>query len=123
MTNIELETLASSLKIPYFRGVFMRNQLPKRIRKNESGIINLDHSSGLGTHWTAYVKRGNCIVYFDSYGNLRPPPEAVVYFMSNNDVDQIFYNRDPVQKFNAYNCGQLCLKFLYKTSFLLVQLD
>lgn len=43
-------------QLPNFRGIFMRDDLPLKIRKNECGIVNLDISSGPGTHWTAYVK-------------------------------------------------------------------
>ena len=42
-----------SINIPYFRGVFMLNSLPKRAKKIECGIINLDVSTGPGTHCVA----------------------------------------------------------------------
>ena len=43
-TNIQLEELARRMRIPFFRGVFMRNNLPiSGIRHNESGIVNLDN--------------------------------------------------------------------------------
>ena len=41
------------LNIPNFRGVFMRDNLPKSPYKNECGVINLDITSGSGTHWVA----------------------------------------------------------------------
>lgn len=91
----------------------MRDTLPKKMKKQECGIINLDKSSGSGTHWTAFSRKDNKIQYFDSYGNLKPPKELIRYFKSNGQTD-IFYNYDQKQKFNSYNCGQLCLKFLYK---------
>ena len=78
----------------------------------ESGIVNLDVESGPGTHWTAYSKNNKNVTYFDSFGNLPPPNELVEYFRSNGNV-MIKYNYDSVQKFNSYQCGQYCLKFLY----------
>jgi hypothetical protein len=36
------------LKIPHFRGVFCRNELPHKANVNERGIINLDDSRGDG---------------------------------------------------------------------------
>lgn len=36
--------------IPYFRGEFMRDSLPKNKYKNERGIINLVSSAGGETH-------------------------------------------------------------------------
>lgn len=111
LTNVDLEQYARTLKIPNFRGVFMRNQLPRRIHIKERGIINLDSDNGSGTHWVAYKKNGTHIVYFDSYGNLSPPLEMISYFNSNENC-YIQYNYDIFQKFNTVNCGQLCLYFL-----------
>ena len=70
-TNVQLEELARRMHIPFFRGVFMRNNLPiSGIRRNENGIVNLDNFEGSGTHWVAYAKRGDRVAYFDSFGNL-----------------------------------------------------
>ena len=53
LTNFELEEAAQELNISNFRGVFLRNTLPKRPKKNECGILNLDDTSGNGTHWVS----------------------------------------------------------------------
>lgn len=111
LTNIDIERFAKALKIPNFRGVFMRNTLPKTIRQFERGVVNLDNRSGSGTHWVAYKKIKNKVIYFDSYGNLQPPLELLIYFNSSTPVT-IIYNREIFQTFNSVNCGQLCLKFL-----------
>ncbi|GLH12968.1 PRO [Gryllus bimaculatus] len=43
------------LKIPHFRGVFMRDELPRKPRaERECGDVNLDDVSGDGTHFVAY---------------------------------------------------------------------
>ena len=34
----------------------MRDNLPKNIKAGESIVINLDNSSGNGTHWTALYR-------------------------------------------------------------------
>lgn len=86
----------------------MRTDLPEKIRKNESGIINMDDKDGFGTHWVAYVKRNKNIVYFDSFGNLRPPLEVIRYFADNT----VMYNHERYQRDFTSNCGQLCLDFL-----------
>ncbi|XP_071649168.1 uncharacterized protein [Temnothorax longispinosus] len=108
-TNVQLQQLAKRMRIPYFRGIFMRDSLPiGGIRRNESGIVNLDNTEGLGTHWVAYAKRGDRAIYFDSFGNLRPPRELTQY-LENNVIE---YNRIPYQRYDQSNCGQLCLRFL-----------
>lgn len=90
----------------------MRNNLPRKIRMRESGIINLDGTTGVGSHWVAYKKNGCNVIYFDSYGNLRPPKEVEKYFLSDGGRNVIHYNYFRYQKDKETNCGQLCLKFL-----------
>lgn len=89
----------------------MRDNLPKKVKKNESGIINLDSINGPGTHWVAYKKTSEKAIYFDSFGNLQPPTEVINYFNSNGFCT-ILYNYNIYQSFNTVNCGHLCLQFL-----------
>ena len=79
LTNFELIEAAKKLNINNFRGVFLRDELPKKPRANECGILNLDDSSGRGTHWTCWIKRAKDKIYFDSYG-----------FASSYRTDKIF---------------------------------
>lgn len=85
----------------------MRDALPVKPRRNESGIVNLDDSRGSGTHWVAYAKRGDSTAYFDGFGNLRPPTELTRYLGSD-----ITYNHHSYQTYDRSICGQLCLRFL-----------
>ncbi len=100
------------VNIHHFRGIFMRDNLPNRQRplKNECAIINLDTTSGPGTHWTAYYKKDKDVYYFDSYGNLPPPIELIMYLGSDCNI---YYNYKTYQRYGTVICGQLCLKFLY----------
>ena len=70
---------------------------------NECGILNLDSSSGDGTHWVMWFKRGKEKFYFDSYG-VQPPSELIAYLKS-----PIFYNSERVQRNGEMFCGHLCL--------------
>lgn len=109
MTDIDLIKYANILKIPNFRGVFMRNDLPKSgPKKYESSIINLDDKDGPGTHWVAYKKKNNEVIYFDSFGDLGPPEELKKYL----GVGSIKYNYKNYQEYDTVICGHLCLKFL-----------
>lgn len=111
LTDNDIKKYAKN--IPHFRGVFMRDLLPKKINKYECGIVNLDSSNGLGTHWVAYYKNNKYKEYFDSFGNLQPPLEIIKYIGSN-----IHYNHHQHQKYNSFNCGHLCLKFLYEKNWI-----
>ena len=42
LSNFELEDVAKKLKIPYFRGDFLLDTLPKKTNKKECGITNFD---------------------------------------------------------------------------------
>lgn len=99
---------ARQLEIPYFRGVFMRDKLPKKVSKKESGIINLDSYRGSGTHWVAYMKINDNVYYYDSFG-VYPPQELIDYF---GEKCTIYANYEQDQQFREVICGHLCLVFL-----------
>lgn len=110
MTNYDIIEHAKKY-LNEFRGVFMRDSLPRLCKSVECGVINLDSFKNNGTHWCAYYKcKKNCM-YFDSFGNLPPPIELVHYLGSSC---RIVYNYDRYQDFNTIICGQLCLLFLYE---------
>ena len=50
LSNLEIIDAAKKLSLCVFRGVFFRDTLPKKTKLNECGILNLDSSSGDGTH-------------------------------------------------------------------------
>ena len=89
----------------------MRDDLPKNgSNKKETAIINLDDKDSDGSHWVCFKKINNRINYFDSFGNLKPPKELVQYFGRGS---KIYYNHDRFQQYNTFECGHLCLNFLY----------
>jgi hypothetical protein len=58
LTDVQIIDVINLLKIPHFRGVFCRDELPHKVNTNECGIINLDESRGMGTHSCCWFKRG-----------------------------------------------------------------
>lgn len=106
-SNFQLLKLCRNVK--NFRGVFMRNSLPRFPLWKECAIVNLDDRNGFGTHWVAYKKVGNSVSYFNSFGNLSPPEELISYFGKNVRVS---YNKKRYQSYRSKKCGQLCVKFL-----------
>ncbi len=110
LSNFDLQEAVNKLKIPQFKGVFVRDNLPKKANKQECGILNLDDSLGNGTHWVAWKKRGNTKYYFDSYG-IQPPMELVKYLKS-----PIVYNSERIQGDDQVFCGHLCLYVLKQLS-------
>jgi hypothetical protein len=57
---------SKKIEISNFRGVFMRDTLPKQIsNKVECEILNLDVSNNSDTHWVCYYKNKDKYYYFD----------------------------------------------------------
>lgn len=107
LTNIDIEKYTRN--IPYFRGVYMRDELPVRPLDKECAIINLDSARNSGTHWVAFAKYDTYIEYFDSFGDLKPPLEIVKYLGYN-----IHYNYQRFQQYDSFKCGHLCINFLQR---------
>ena len=92
LSNLKIIDAAKRLSRYGFWGVFLREILLKNAKLNECGILNWDSSSGDGTHWVMWFKKGKDKFYFDSYG-VQPPCELMAYLKS-----PIFYNSERVQQ-------------------------
>ena len=103
LSNFEIEDAVKKIGLKNFRGVFLRDTLPKKLKRNEWAIMNLDDTSEDGTHWVAWFKRGNDKFYFDSFG-LPPLTEL------NNYLDgDVFYRTEQIQKRQEVFCGHFFL--------------
>jgi hypothetical protein len=105
-TNYVLERYAKDLGIRHFRGVFMKDVIPKRSRKRECGIVNLQNQNESGSHWVGYFKNEKHTIYFDSYG--ADPPVEVKQYLGKN----VFVSTFQIQDFGTSICGELCLYVL-----------
>ena len=110
LSNFELMEAVEKLNIPNFRGVFLRDTLPMKTKRIYCGILNLDDTSGGGTHWVAWYKMGKEKYYFDSYG-VQPPEELIQYLQS-----PILYNTEQIQPRETVVCGHLCLYVMKQLS-------
>ena len=102
LSNFEIEDVVKKIGLKNFRGVFLRDTLPKKPKRNEFTIMNLDDTSGDGTHCVAWFKRGSDKFYFDSFG-LLPPTEL------NNYLGDVLYLTEQIQPRQEVFCGHLCL--------------
>jgi len=106
LSNFEIEDAVKKIGLKNFCGVFLRDTLPKKAKKNECGIMNLDNSSGNGTHWVAWFKSGDKKWYFDLLGLPRPT-------QVNNFLDgDVFYPTEQIPPRLGVFCGHLCLYVL-----------
>lgn len=77
-------------------------------------VLNLDVSSGSGTHWTALHKMNEKVyVYFDSFG--MPPPNNVINFMTvdKGRRSDLFHTNNKLQDDSSILCGYFVCYFLY----------
>ena len=97
----------------------MRDQLPRAPNNAECGILNLQPSSQLGSHWVCWFKKGSDRYYFDSFGE-PPPPELKKYLKTAREYGQgslvIRQSSVTVQEDHSSECGSLCLFVLYHLS-------
>ena len=68
LSNLEIIYAAKKLSLDGFRGVFFQRHSSYKNKINECGILNLDSSSGDGTHWVMQFKKGKEKFYFDNFG-------------------------------------------------------
>ena len=124
LSNFDLMKWVKRLDIKHFRGIYSRDGLPKKIRK-ECGIINLDDITGPGTHWVCYRNGGSAspqnppaggesglYEYFDPFG-LIMPNEVLDYFHTGS-VKPIVYSMDDIQNRSTVLCGYWCLYYLFE---------
>ncbi len=98
----------------------MSDELPKKPKKNECGIINLESSKLDGSHWCCWWKHGDDMYYFDSYG-IKPSKQIEKYLKSAKMIDtdlkpNIEFSTFQLQTFNDSTCGEWCLYVLNKLS-------
>lgn len=99
-----------------FRGVFTSDMLPKKMRRFESGVVNLDIATGPGTHWVCYYNdpKNDFVEYFDPFGEhvfASILPNIKKYLLSSGKHD-IGYNSSFLQHPVSVKCGYFCMKYI-----------
>lgn len=111
LTNLQIDETNQLQHDKSYGGSPSKDQLPKRLA-NKYYIINLDDSTGPGSHWVLLDNRrkSECL-YVDSFG--MPPPVAVAVAMQKTGKD-LKYNDVDVQAVAANSCGWWCEYFSEK---------
>ena len=103
LSNIDLLHWVIPLGIKYFRGIYSRDNLPNKIHKLETGIINLHDSMGGGSHWVCYrnVDKQFC-EYFDSFGLIMP--NEIKHYLKTSGKKMV-HSSDEIQERDSVLCG------------------
>ena len=109
LTNDDLEKIAKNYDVK-LKGIFMKNELDKLRIEDGNYIINMDNSTGIGTHWTAFLINKNKGIYFDSFGCF--PPQNVIDFVKQKSNIRFGYNNFIMQDLESEKCGFYCIAFL-----------
>jgi hypothetical protein len=109
LTNFGLNDKLSNLKD--YRGCFAKDSLPKKMKRKEFTVVNLDDAGNPGTHWVAVVNDPKCnfTEYFDPFG-IMPPTEIHEYMKTAQKA--IRYNDNQLQDTYSVRCGYYCCYYL-----------
>ena len=91
LTNFDIQTYINILTVPNFRGVFMRDELPKIVKPLECGIMNFNTHEQIGSHWVCYMRNGKTCIYFEL---------NIPYLEMNNLLLYLVHNQDCIQDTN-----------------------
>ena len=88
-----------------FNGIFMKDELPSKLKQGFY-IINLQSSNiGNGTHWTVLYYNSKLSLYFDAFGFV-PPTEI------EQKLNRYTYNNKQIQSLESTACGYYCMAFI-----------
>ncbi len=129
LSNFDIENLSHDIK--GFQGVFSIDTLPNT--PHGCGIINLDKSTGPGTHWVGWYNdpKLDFIEYFDPFGDykighqdLKNPdiPKEIVKFLQKSGKI-IKYNDGFLQDITSKKCGCFCVYYLKNRDKGIIPLD
>ena len=113
MNTQEIKEKAEKL-LDNFEGVFARDELPSKRRRNRMFVMNTDTSNLPGTHWVAVIVRNNIGYCFDPLGFA---PSTTLSNWMNQYYKKWNSNTDRhVQPLYSNLCGYYCLYFLFWSS-------
>lgn len=109
LSNAEVDMLLKH--VSGFKGTFAKDQFKGKIKELEFGVINIDDSTGPGSHFTAYANIPNHehVYYYDSYGVI--PPKNIERYLKTSGKT-IAYNNSQHQLIGSVICGWYCISFI-----------
>lgn len=109
LSNGEIDVILKNVK--GFKGTLAKDQFKGKIKPLECGVINMDDSTGPGTHYIAYYNspESEFVYYYDSYA-VYPPKNIEKYLLTSGKT--IAYNNSQHQDIGSVICGYYCIMFI-----------
>lgn len=107
LSNFDIEDICNVLRVPLVK-IACKDEVDKL--KQGCYILNLDDSTGPGSHWTAFIITDYYVLYCDSFG--LPPPEDVYQLFLKTKKD-IYVNQRQYQDMKSVLCGYFACYFLF----------
>jgi len=106
LTNYDVQKLLKH--VVGFKGTLPKDMFKGKIKPFESGVVNMDDSTGPGSHFVCYYnnQRDKTVIYFDSYG-VQPPANIEKYLKTSGKL--ISYNTTQYQPIASVLCGYYCI--------------
>ena len=108
ISTIDIKLWMKYLKIKNFQGVVSRDKIINCINEGFY-VVNLDDSTGPGTHWVAMCIKPGIIEYFDSF--VLNCPEEVINLSDILGINYL-YNSSQYQDFISVLCGYYCIYWI-----------
>ena len=111
ISNFDLVKLAKSHNVKLeLKDIIMADELLNiALKRNMNLIINLEDSTGQGTHWVCLIIKGKNSFYFDSFG--AKPDTYITRYCRLNGL-RLGYNNYIIQDLSSTECGIFCIALL-----------
>ena len=106
LTNFEIQKYYQNE--PKFNGVYLRDNLPVKI-KDGAHIINFDEYSEIGTHWVALYFYNHNVTYFGSFGVEHIPKEIKKFIDGFLSIKTNIFR---IQAYDSIMCRYFCIGFI-----------
>jgi hypothetical protein len=104
LSDIDINHILKSQGIK-LNGIFMKDELPSKLKRGFY-VISLQSSNiGNGTHWTVLYYNYRNSLYFDAFGFV--PPVDV-----EQKLNRYTYNDKQIQSLESTACGFYCVAFI-----------
>src|SRR5207244_2885540 len=88
LNSEEVNNYGKKLNMNFYKPHCMLDELVGKAESRESRVVNLDKSSGPGTHYVCYYRFGNNKIFYDSFG-LTLPIKIQKYIINKKTIIEI----------------------------------